>query len=134
MAAIVRDEHGALLLHRRQAEGAWAPPSGRVEPGERWLDALRRELREETGLQITVERLVGVYSDPEFQVVRYPEGDLVHFYTSLFAVRGRGDLRGSSEGSEWGWFRPEELPSPLLPYAEVWITDALADSPEAIAR
>lgn len=66
IAAVVQDGTGHVLLHKRRVGGGWAPPSGSVEPGEDLLRALNRELREETGLTVAVERLVGVYSDPTY--------------------------------------------------------------------
>lgn len=134
VAALVWNEAEALLLHRRLLGGGWAPPSGRVEPGESILDALRRELHEETALEITVERLVGVYSDPSFQVVRYQDGSVTHFFTSLFSVAARGILRGSAEGAEWRWCDPSSPPAPLLPYAHIWLRDGLADSESPYVR
>ena len=115
-----------MLLHERQVGSGWAPPSGAIEPGEDVLTALRRELREETRLEVTVERLIGVYSDPAYQIVDYPNGRVVHFVTCLFACRQTGGaLRGSREGLRWAWFSPESLPRTLLPYASVWLADAL---------
>lgn len=126
VAGVVRDAAGAILLHRRRVDAGWAPPSGAVEPGESVLDAIRRELREETLLEVEVERLIGVYSDPAYQIVHYPDGQLVHFVTCVFACRvAGGQLHGSDEGLEWGWFAQDALPDPLLTYAETWLADAL---------
>ncbi len=61
-AILVRD--GALLMVRRAKEpgrGLWSVPGGRVEHGELLADALRREVREETGLEIEIEGLIGIY-------------------------------------------------------------------------
>lgn len=127
VAAIVRDQNGSLLLHWRRVGGGWAPISGRIEPGEDVLTALYREIHEETALQVSVERLVGVYSDPAFQVVRYPDGRAVQFVTCLFACRRTGGtLRGSAEGSAWKWFAPDDLPEGLLAYAKIWLRDAFS--------
>lgn len=60
-AIVVRD--GALLMIKRGRQphaGLWSIPGGRVEPGEYLADALRREVREETGLEIDVGELVGI--------------------------------------------------------------------------
>ena len=128
VAAVVRDARGRVLLHRRRVADGWAPPSGAVEPGEDVKSAIARELVEETALAVTIERLVGVYSDPAYQVVHYPDGRIVHFVTCLFAGRvASGTLEGSDEGLAWDWFAPEALPLDLLPYARVWLMDALAD-------
>jgi ADP-ribose pyrophosphatase YjhB (NUDIX family) len=128
VAAVVRNGRDEILLHRRPAEDGWAPPSGAVEPGEAVQAALRRELREETTLEVTIEGLVGLYSDPAFQIVRATDGPPVHFVTSLFACRVQsGTLQGSVEGTAWAWFPPGDLPSPLLPYAETWLDDAVGD-------
>lgn len=135
VAVIVRDQDGRVLLHRRRVGGAWAPLSGGIEPGEDILTAVRREVREETGLEIRIERLVGIYSEPAFQIVSYPDGRTVHFVTCLFESRWIGGiLQGSEEGLEWGWFAPDELPVDLLPYAKVWLSDALGPTLEIIIR
>jgi 8-oxo-dGTP pyrophosphatase MutT (NUDIX family) len=125
VAGIVRDELGRVLLHRRVVGDGWAPPSGSVEPGERVTDAIIREVMEETALTIRVARLVGIYSDPDYQIVDYPDGRSVHFVTCLFECQAvGGDLRGSEEGTAWQWFDPRSLPDELLPYGLVWVRDA----------
>ncbi|WP_177220968.1 NUDIX hydrolase [Lentzea xinjiangensis] len=62
VGAIVHDSNGRLLLVRRAnppGEGLWSVPGGRVEPGEADEAAVTREVAEETGLSVTVGRLVG---------------------------------------------------------------------------
>jgi ADP-ribose pyrophosphatase YjhB (NUDIX family) len=124
-----------VLLHRRRVGQGWAPPSGAVEPGEDLLGALHRELREETALAVADARLVAVYSDPAFQVVRYPDGRAVHFVTCLFDCRvAGGTLVGSDEGLAWAWFAPGALPDDLTPYARVWLRDALEGGGTVLVR
>ena len=135
VAAVVRDPDGRVLLHQRRAGGGWAPPSGAVEYGEALLAALARELFAETGLTVSVERLVGVYSDPAYQVVRYPDGRRVHFVTALFLCSARtAVITGNAEGLAWAWFPPAALPPDLTPYARVWLADALAGGPAPAVR
>ena len=135
VAAVVRDPHGRVLLHHRRVGRAWAPPSGSVEPGETVLAAVEREIHEETTLRIVVERLVGVYSDPEYQIVDYPDGRRVHFVTCLFLCRAEtSDVLGNDEGLGWAWFAPDALPDDLLPYARLWLADALRSRPEPFLR
>ncbi len=135
IAAILLDDNGRLLLHRRRVGGGWAPVSGHVEAGETLVGALHREVREETGLEVRIERFVSMNSDPAFQTVTYPDGRRVQFVTALFECRiTGGSFHGSSEGLDWEWFAHDALPSPLLPYAEVWLEDARAARPTPIVR
>ena len=135
VAAVVRNDRGEILLHRRVVGGAWAPPSGFVEPGERLTAAITRELAEEAALSVRVARLVGIYSDPQYQVVAYPDGRRIHFVTCLFECEVMsGDLRGSEEATAWGWFVPSELPDDLLEYATTWLDDAFANDPSVRVR
>ncbi len=135
VAGVVVNDEGNILLHKRRVEHAWAPPSGAVTPGEDVRGALKRELREEACLEVEIDRFVGLYSDPAFQVVDDSAGDSIHFVTSLFACRvSDGRLEGSDEGLDWGWYEPEGLPDPLLPYAERWLTDTLAGHARPVVR
>ena len=67
-AAIIDDENRVLVIRRRD-NGNWEPPGGVLELEESIPDGLKREVREETGLEIEVERLVGVYKNLELFVV-----------------------------------------------------------------
>ncbi len=135
VAAIILNAEDEILLHLRKVGGGWAPPSGTMEPGETILAALKREILEETNLEVRIENLVAVYSDPAIQIVNYPDGRIVHFITTLFFCRvKKGELKGSSEGTEWKWFAPDRLPENLLPYAQVWINDTLEDNPQTLVK
>ncbi len=70
-SAVVVDEDGRILLHRRSDNQLWSIPGGAMEIGETIARTVVREVREETGLQVQPERLVGIYSDPN-HVVEYP--------------------------------------------------------------
>ena len=90
VSAVIFDRRGRLLLQQRSDGGQWGLPGGSVEIGESVRDAVRREVQEETGLHVSVRRLVGVYSEPARQVVRYPDGNVWHYVNVCFecAVRG----------------------------------------------
>jgi ADP-ribose pyrophosphatase YjhB (NUDIX family) len=135
VAAVVRDEQGQILLQRRSDNGRWGLPGGSVEIGESVAEAIRREVVEETGFRIEVGRLVGVYSDPALQVVRYPGGSVVHYISILFECRIVGGAPATSaETLEVGFFPPGALPESLLPMHRIRIEDALAKTPQAMIR
>ena len=71
--AVLIDDHNQVLLHKRSDNGAWGLPGVRMEIGETIEQCVVRETLEETGLQVAVKRLVGVYSDPKgYSILRYP--------------------------------------------------------------
>jgi ADP-ribose pyrophosphatase YjhB (NUDIX family) len=136
VAAVVFDAHGRVLLVRRSDNELWGLPSGHVEAGETVTEAVVREVGEETGLEVRVARLIGVYSDPASQVFAYPSGRVSHFVTACFACRVvGGDLRSDGvEALEAAFFAPDGLPPDLLPMHPRWLADALAGQAAAFVR
>lgn len=132
--ALIVNEDGRILLQQRTDFEAWGLPGGVMEPGESLLQALHREVGEETGLAIRVERLIGLYTSPEF-MVHYPNGDIVHPVTACFLARPRGGaLRPDGQESRaLQWFSLEELPS-LPPWYAAMIADYRRNDPAAAFR
>ena len=82
----IRNDSGRILLQRRADIDFWSMPGGNVEIGESLEQGVAREVYEETGLEVRVERLIGVYSGPEsYPFMRYPDGYTVHYITHVFA-------------------------------------------------
>ena len=108
LAIIERD--GALLLERRSDCGRWGLVGGGIEAEESLETALRREVREETGLEITGQELFAVFPGPS-RIVRYPDGNVVRLVTFVYevGVEDLGKLRCSEESEELRFFRAEEL-------------------------
>ena len=135
VAAIIQSGEGRILLQRRSDNGLWGLPGGSVGIGESVHDAIVREVREETGLAVEVVRLIGVYSDPKFQIVRYPDGNVVHYISTLFACRILGGtLQTCDETLDLRFFDPADLPDDLLPMHRIRIKDALTNNPAAFIR
>ena len=95
-----------VLIRRKNPpyEDRYALPGGFVEVGETVEDAVRREAKEETGLDIELLRLVGVYSDPG----RDPRG---HVVSVCYLAQGNGELRSGSDAKSAEVFRPDNLPA-----------------------
>jgi ADP-ribose pyrophosphatase YjhB (NUDIX family) len=125
VSAVIFDRRGRLLLQQRSDGGQWGLPGGSVEIGESVRDAVIREVREETGLIVAVRRLVGVYSMPSLQLVRYPDGNVWHHVSVSFecAVRG-GSLTACDETLALEYFPLQRLPPTLLHHHRVRIRDA----------
>ncbi len=135
VSAFIRTAEG-VLLQRRSDNGLWGLPGGSVEPGESVTEALVREVREETNLEVVPTRLVGVYSAPALgQVVTYPDGNVIHYVSAVFecAVRG-GVLACGDESLELAFFPPHALPDDTLPISRIRIVDALAHEVGAFIR
>lgn len=115
--AVIFDEVGRIVLERRSDCGWWCLPGGRMNPGETVAQAAYREAREETGLEIVVERFLGIFSDPRRRIVRYPDnGDLRQLVDAVVVGRPLGgQLERSEESLEVAWFAPERLPLNTVP-------------------
>jgi ADP-ribose pyrophosphatase YjhB (NUDIX family) len=125
-----------LLLMQRSDNGHWGLPGGYVEPGESVVEAAQREVYEETGVRIRVGRLIGVYSDPNTQVIEYPDGRRVHAVNLCFEAVSLGQEEPTTphETLALGFFEREALPEPLVPIHAVRIRDAAARACEVRVR
>lgn len=106
---IIQDGQGRVLLGRRTDTGRWALPSGILEPGEQPAEGAAREVLEETGVVVCVDRLVHVEAwEPDV----CPNGDRVQFLALTYAGRAIGGQArvNDDESTEVGWFAPDDLP------------------------
>ena len=135
-SALVFDARGHLLLQKRADNGFWGLPGGRIDIGESIAETCVREVWEETGFEVAVERLVGVYSDPtQFQVGSYPDGNTVQYVNLCFVCHMTGgQMAVSDESTDIGFFALDALPTPLLESHKVRIQDAQANQAAAFIR
>jgi ADP-ribose pyrophosphatase YjhB (NUDIX family) len=134
-SAVILDGKRQVLLQQRSDGGQWGLPGGGVEIGERVQDTVVREVREETGLVVRPLRLVGVYSEPKLQVVRYPDGNVWHYVTLCFECRVvRGRLTTCEETLALAYYPVHRLPRAILPHHRIRIRDALARRPAPFVR
>ena len=134
-AAVVFDKQGRILLHQRTDNGKWALPGGAIEVGETADQTIVREVLEETGYEVRVVRLVGIYSDPQHTTMTYPNGDVVSYVSSLFECEPTGGRAAlSDESSAVDWFPPDALPQPFHSGHIPRVQDALARQVAAFYR
>ena len=82
VAALIRNSKGAILLQEK-ADGSWSLPAGAIEPGESPVEALSREVLEETGFRLESSQIVGAFGGMEFRHT-YQNGDQVEYTVLLF--------------------------------------------------
>ncbi len=123
--AIIFDETGRVLLGHRRDMDLWNLPGGRIEAGERPDEAILREVMEETGLQVRMEKLVGIYSKPG-------KDELIFLFRCV--ITGGELQQVTSETDANRFFSPAALPANLIPKHRERIMDALAGHSQPIFR
>jgi ADP-ribose pyrophosphatase YjhB (NUDIX family) len=108
-SAIVTNERGEILMQRRVDNNFWALPGGTMDFGETIVQTAEREVREETGLDVRVDGIIGTFSDPR-HIIEYSDGEVrqqfnICFHASLVG----GELRASEESTEVRWIPTDEL-------------------------
>lgn len=120
-AAVVRED-GSFLAVRRRDNGHWEPPGGVLELDETIEEALLREVREETGVVVSLERLSGVYKNMRRGIVA------LVFRCSPAS----GELRPSEETSEVAWLKASDVTERMDEAYAVRLLDALASGPPMV--
>ncbi|MBS4727529.1 NUDIX hydrolase [Mycobacterium sp. SM1] len=124
VAGIVVRDDGRVLVIRRDDNGHWEAPGGILELDESFEAGVQREVLEETGLEVTVERLTGVYKNLTQGIV-------------ALAYRCRpasGEPHATEETREIRWMTKEEVQSAMTPTFGVRVLDAFEDAPQSRAH
>ncbi|MDY6768630.1 MAG: NUDIX hydrolase [Candidatus Nanohaloarchaea archaeon] len=105
---ITRDSEVLLIRRGKEPfEGMWALPGGHVEEGEQVAEAAEREAEEETGLDVELDGLFGLYDEPG----RDPRGPVITLVYTASPVDG--ELEGATDADEARWFPLDDLPEEL---------------------
>lgn len=99
---------GIVLVRRKNPPHGWALPGGFVDAGESAANAARREAREETGLEVELRDLLGVYSDPH----RDPRG--IFTLSAVYVGEARGEPQGADDAAEARVFALDALPADIV--------------------
>lgn len=136
-SAIIFDESGnRLLLQKRTDNGRWSLPGGGMDPGESVAECCIREVKEETGLDVEVIRLVGVYTDPHYIAV-YADGNRWQIVSMHFEARIIGGAMAITDGesTELAFIALDELPNyDIMEHHLPRIEDTLANRAETFIR
>lgn len=123
VSALIFEEGRVLLAHRRDIDW-WNLPGGGMELGETVEEAVCREVLEETGLEVLVEYLVGVYSKPQKREI------VLAFRCCVVG----GELTETEESRACAYFAPDALPLNTLPKHRQRVEDALLNQQRAVIR
>jgi 8-oxo-dGTP pyrophosphatase MutT (NUDIX family) len=108
---LVTDEQGRVLLQRRADSGNWSAPGGVMDIGETLAQTAVREVKEETGLDIEVTGLLGIYTDPRHVIEYTSNGEVRQEFVVAFTGRVTGGaLEMSNESTELRWVDLDEAP------------------------
>ena len=109
VVAIVQDNHGRVLMIHKTDNDLWALPGGGHEIGESIAESVVREVEEETGFDVEVVTLTGIYTNPQ-HVMAYEDGEVRQQFSIAFSARlVGGTARTSSESKRVEWLSPDEL-------------------------
>jgi 8-oxo-dGTP pyrophosphatase MutT (NUDIX family) len=114
--AFVLDDQDRVLLIRRTDNGDWALPGGAHDYGEFIAETAVRETKEESGIDIEITGIVGIYTDPN-HLIEYSDGEVRQQFSICFRGRSIGGTPAvSAESSEVSWFaRADLLDLPINP-------------------
>ena len=134
-AVLLDKSRETVLLTLRSDNGQWCLPGGRIDPGESVTEGCEREIFEETGLQVRVIRLTGVYSNPN-QLIIYPDGNKAHVIVLTFEVEQTGGELGLSNETTDARFFPvaEAVQMDLFHGHAEQIRDTLAQQKQAFIQ
>jgi len=122
VAGVITNDHGRALLIQRADNHRWEPPGGVLELGESITDGVRREVREETGLDVEPITLTGIYKNMTRGIVAL---------VFRCKITG-GDLTTTDEASAFRWAADSEMAELMDEAYAVRVLDALSGHPPAV--
>ena len=113
IVCIIYDKEKGLLFEKRTDNGMWCVPGGAIELGESLEEALKREVKEETSLDVFNPKMVDVKASVH---LIYPNEDEVYYTDVVYVVEEyEGELNPDSESEELVWYPIDNIPDNIMP-------------------
>lgn len=127
VVAVVRDDLGRVLMIHKTDNDRWALPGGGHDPGESIAQTVIREVKEETGYDVEVVTITGIYTNPN-HVMAYDDGEVRQQFSIAFLAKlVGGERRTSDESDKVEWLTLEQVKElNLHPSMQLRLTHALS--------
>ncbi|MEL6717858.1 MAG: NUDIX domain-containing protein [Bacteroidota bacterium] len=117
---LVENDKGEFLFIRRTDNGNWGLPAGGLEENETVLECAKREVLEETGIELLDLEVIGIGTQPDQETVIYPNGDATQYFTvEFYSNQWRGTPKADFKESSEVVFRSEAYKLNLPPHEQV---------------
>lgn len=134
-AAVALISNNRLLMLKRSDSGNWTMPGGTMEFGESLKDCAVREVLEETGLNVEICDIIGIYTDPKI-VVEYSDGEVRQEFSALYyGTVKNGEEHIDDESTEYKWVELTELSNlPMADSQRIRVNDVIRFINEGVRR
>jgi len=130
---VVVNDDDEILLIRRSDNDNWALPGGAMDLGESLPDAAVRETVEETGVDVEITGLIGIYTDPRHVILYTSNNEVRQEFSVVFTARPVGGRpRTSAESTEVRWVPAGEIDSLVMDRSMRMRVDHYLTSPENV--
>lgn len=134
-SAVVTNNENQILLHKRRDNNSWSLLGGAMEYGEDIKTTIIREVKEESGLEVRIEKLIGIYSDPN-HIIEYSDGEIRQQFSICFhCIVESGEISVSNESYEVQFFDKEEITKLIMhPAQKIRLDDFFSNSLKSMIR